>query len=201
MRLRFRTGHGSVLVDRHDCGAYLRRRTTRALAIIFLAVSSAASGCQNGTQSPPPTPSVWAWGFNDVGQLGDGSKFRHPEPIRLSLSDVTQIAAGFHSSLARRSDGSVWQWGSLDKRVLFSTPCINPSGASGFIACDLTPTRVSNLAKAKSIGAGYDFALAIIDNGDSSLCRWGENDFGQLGNSALGPVTDPVCSSPPDRVL
>lgn len=201
MRLLFRTGRGAVPADRHDHSASLRRRTTQLLVIMFLVVTTTAGGCQNGAQGPPPTPSVWAWGFNDVGQIGDGGKSRHPEPIRLSLSDVTQIAAGFHSSLARKSDGSVWQWGSLDKDVPTSTPCINPSGAPGFIACDLTPTRVSNLAKAKSIAAGYDFALAIIDNSDSSLCRWGENGFGQLGNSALGPVTGPVCSSPPDRVL
>jgi alpha-tubulin suppressor-like RCC1 family protein len=199
MRRLFWTDHGSVPADPHNRGAYLGRRTARALAVLLLGVAT-AGGCQDGPQGPQPTTSVWAWGFNDVGQIGDGGKVGHSEPIRLSLSDVTQIAAGFHSSLARKSDGSVWQWGSLDKQVPTSTPCMDPTVASGSIACDLTPTRFSNLAKAKSIGAGYDFAFAIIDDSNSSLCRWGENSVGQLGNAFLDPVAAPVCSFP-DRVL
>jgi alpha-tubulin suppressor-like RCC1 family protein len=169
--------------------------------IALLAAAGTAGGCRAPTQAPRPPTSVWAWGFNDYGQIGNGSKIQVSEPIRLSLSDVTQVQASFHNSLALKKDGSVWQWGSLDEEVLTSTPCPNPAAPPGFIACDLTPTQVLGLPKAKSIGAGYGFGLAITDDSDSTICRWGENNAGQLGNFFLEPVKSPVCFGPPDRVL
>jgi alpha-tubulin suppressor-like RCC1 family protein len=172
----------------------------RVLAVLAL-FGTAAAGC--GPSSPQPESKVWAWGSNDFGQIGDGydpTFFRRETPVRLSLSDVTRIAAGFHYSMALKSDGSVWQWGSLHRKVTSSTPCSEPTG--GFAACDLTPTLVSGLgAKAKLIGAGADFALAVMDNNNSTVCRWGQNDFGQLGMSNQMPVSGPVCSTPPARVI
>jgi alpha-tubulin suppressor-like RCC1 family protein len=55
---------------------------------------------------------VWAWGLNIAGQLGDGSAEDRFRPAQVGgLRDVTQIAAGYRMSLALRRDGSVWAWG------------------------------------------------------------------------------------------
>ena len=56
---------------------------------------------------------VWAWGNNSSGQLGDGTTIDRPLPVRvLELGGVGVIVAGFGRSFAiKKSDGSVWAWG------------------------------------------------------------------------------------------
>lgn len=55
---------------------------------------------------------VWSWGYNASGQLGDGRTIRQVEPVQVTgLTSVTAIAAGFGHSVALRSDGTVWVWG------------------------------------------------------------------------------------------
>ena len=55
---------------------------------------------------------VWAWGANDSGQLGDGTTVNRFSPVQVSgLSGVVAVVAGACHSLALRSDGSVWAWG------------------------------------------------------------------------------------------
>ena len=55
---------------------------------------------------------VWAWGDNRVGELGDGTTTDRLAPVQVTgLTGVTQVAAGCTHSLALRSDGTVWAWG------------------------------------------------------------------------------------------
>ena len=55
---------------------------------------------------------VWAWGYNDEGQLGDGITTGRTTPVQVSsLSGVTAIAAGYRHTVALKSDGTVWAWG------------------------------------------------------------------------------------------
>ncbi|MBI2187137.1 MAG: hypothetical protein HYU37_08415, partial [Acidobacteria bacterium] len=55
---------------------------------------------------------VWAWGANTYGQLGDGTTTDSPTPQQvLGVSGVVAIAAGYEYSLALTADGTVWGWG------------------------------------------------------------------------------------------
>src|SRR3989339_660349 len=55
---------------------------------------------------------VWAWGGNEYGQLGDGTTTNRKTPIQVSgISSITAIAGITHHSLALKSDGTVWAWG------------------------------------------------------------------------------------------
>lgn len=54
--------------------------------------------------------SLWAWGRNDYGQLGDGSYTDRLSPVRV-LTGVVAAAAGEKHTLALKTDGSVWAWG------------------------------------------------------------------------------------------
>lgn len=57
---------------------------------------------------------VWAWGYNDNGQLGDGTTTSRYSPVRIQgLTDVKSISGGYTVSLAVKNDGTVWAWGSL----------------------------------------------------------------------------------------
>ena len=55
---------------------------------------------------------VWAWGSNSNGQLGDGTFNFHPTPTQVpGLTGIIAIAAGQNHSLALKSDSTVWAWG------------------------------------------------------------------------------------------
>ena len=53
---------------------------------------------------------LWAWGYNATGELGDGSVTSRSVPVQI-LTGVTAMEAGAFHSLAVRSDSTVWAWG------------------------------------------------------------------------------------------
>ena len=59
---------------------------------------------------------VWCWGDNWVGQLGNGEKSKTPGsavPVKAHIEDVVAINAGDEYTLAIKSDGTIWGWGSI----------------------------------------------------------------------------------------
>jgi alpha-tubulin suppressor-like RCC1 family protein len=92
---------------------------------------------------------VWAWGFNSLGQLGNGTRANSSTPVPVSgLSGVTTIAAGSFHSLALRPDGTVWAWGGHMSGEL-------DDGISS------TPVQVGGLASGTAIAAGAAFSLVV----------------------------------------
>ena len=110
--------------------------------------------------------SVWAWGGNEQGQLGDGTRIgRADRPKRVrGLPRVRDISAGWETSQALDEEGVVWVWG---RRL------VDP-------ADDATlPTPLPGLPAIRDIDArGMHLALAT----DGSLWTWGANEYGQLGD-------------------
>lgn len=132
---------------------------------------------------------VWAWGFNGDGELGNGTMTSSPVPVQVTgLSHVTSISAGDESSLATRTNGittitSVWAWGNNFLGQL----------GDGTLTDHLTPEQVTgiNTPYLASISAGFNFAVVL--GTDGSVWGWGDDRSGQLGNSpASNPVTQPV---------
>ena len=135
---------------------------------------------------------VWTWGDNLLGQLGDGSITAKSTPTQVpNFKQAVAVSAGFAFTMALKSDGTVWTWGS------------NSSGALGvgnntdIGNISLTPVQVVGLDgfQAQSISAGYDFALAVING---YAIAWGANDAGQLGDGSDTPTLSAqfVLSSP-----
>jgi alpha-tubulin suppressor-like RCC1 family protein len=122
---------------------------------------------------------VWAWGSNNKGQLGDGTTTDRTTPMQVSgLAGVSAIAAGSAHSVALKNDGTVWTWGSNSNGQL----------GNGTKTDSKTPVQVSNLAGITSIAAGSAHTVALKNDG--TVWAWGSNSNGQLGNGTAGPGTD-----------
>jgi alpha-tubulin suppressor-like RCC1 family protein len=79
---------------------------------------------------------VWTWGFNDHGQLGDGTTTNRATPVQVaSLSGVKAIAAAMWHTVALKSDGTIWAWGDNQYGEL----------GDGTTTGSLTPVQVFNL--------------------------------------------------------
>ena len=124
---------------------------------------------------------VWSWGYNGFGQLGNGTTNASSSPVQVSgLTGVSYIAAGDASSYAVKSDGTAWSWGHNDSGQL----------GDGTIVDKTTPVQVSNLTGVSKISAGVHHALALLTNG--GLYAWGSNDNVQLGNGSTTDSSIPV---------
>jgi alpha-tubulin suppressor-like RCC1 family protein len=134
---------------------------------------------------------LWVWGSNNFGQLGDGGT----TPLRTTpakiMTDARAISAGNSHSLAIRRDGSLWAWGNNDSGQL-GDGTITTYDENGIVIEDndkLVPIKIMDGVTA--ISAGYNYSLATRSNG-ASLWAWGSNEFGQLGNGTETGSTTPV---------
>lgn len=123
--------------------------------------------------------SVWTWGDNYAGQLGDGSKISKSIPSKVKgLSDFKAVACGANHTLALKEDGTVWAWGhNLCKQIGNGTK--NGTQSS--------PVKVSGLNNIKAIAGGYNHSVAL--KSDGTVWTWGRNCEGQLGRGTSDVYT------------
>lgn len=118
--------------------------------------------------------SVYSWGQNNYGQLGDGTTTLRSTPAKVNLrGKAIAVAAGTAHSLALLEDGTVWAWG------------IDENGELGDYEGELStlvssPMKVPDLPFIKQIQAGGSHSLALDSSG--TVWSWGRNDRGQLGD-------------------
>ncbi|CDQ62976.1 RCC1 and BTB domain-containing protein 1 isoform X6 [Oncorhynchus mykiss] len=132
------------------------------------------------------TGEVYAWGYNNCGQVGSGSTANQPTPRRVSncLQNkvVVSITCGQTSSLAVVENGEVYGWG------------YNGNGQLGLgnNGNQLTPCRLVGLQGlcVLQIVSGYAHSLALTDEG--LLYAWGTNTYGQLGTGNKSNQLSPV---------
>ena len=123
---------------------------------------------------------LWAWGGNFRGQLGDGTKTDRSTPVPVQgLTGVVAVAAGEYHSLALKSDGTLWAWGFNNNGQLGEVP-------TTITSIRTTPVPVSGLTGVVAVAAGEFHSLAL--KSDGTLWAWGGNWSGQLGNGTQFPV-------------
>ena len=116
---------------------------------------------------------VWAWGYNDVGQLGDGTTVNHDVPTQVpGLTGIKKIFAGTSDTYAIRADGSVLAWGNNGNGQL------GIGTDSGFSAA---PVAIPGLTGVTQISATDYSALAVASPG-GAVWAWGYNVEGELGD-------------------
>ena len=143
------------------------------LQIGSLSTWSKVTNGQNFMLALQTNGTLWACGYNNIGQLGLSDLTNRSSPVQVGTSsNWTQISAGggIGHALAVQSDGTMWAWG------------YNTLGQLGL--SDLTnrssPVQIGTISGVwAQVSAGYQFSMAIRTNG--GLWAWGADGYGQLG--------------------
>ena len=122
--------------------------------------------------------SLWAFGRNTDGQLGDGTTDWQETPVKI-MDGVVQVSASRNTSMAVKKDGSLWAWGE-NRYGNLGTGTKNVNSK--------VPVKI--LDNIKYVQAGDQQSMAIDRSGN--LWAWGDNDFGQLGDGTETDRLTPV---------
>ena len=142
---------------------------------------------------------VWSWGTNDHGEVGDGTTATRFSPVPLSLAAVTQIAVGSATSAAIRSDGTLLTWGDDNSGGLDTSACcrlpVNP-----------VPAPAAGLTFVRQIAFGemYGLALSTLPAGlvpvpsvigDTQAQASQDLQAAGLALGTVGSALDPTCDN------
>jgi hypothetical protein len=126
---------------------------------------------------------LWGWGGNGCGILGDGTVVGKCSPVSVvgGFTDWCQVSAGLCHSLAVRTDGTAWAWGNNTNGRLGDNTITNRSSPISVIGGFTNWCQVS---------AGCVHSLGLRSNG--TAWAWGCNAAGQLGDNSVTSRASPV---------
>ncbi|CAM3454999.1 hypothetical protein FLLO111716_11600 [Flavobacterium longum] len=157
--------------------------------ILLLTFMLLLIGCSSSDDAPQPEPlywqkittgqrhalalrsdgTLWAWGWNAFGQLGDGTEIDRVSPVQVGTdNDWKDIYAGSYHSMAIKTNGMLWGWGNNNGLQVG-----NNSNAD-----QPTPVQIGN-ATWENLALGDLFSIGLQTNG--TLWGWGANFWGMLG--------------------
>ncbi|MCS3531285.1 T9SS type A sorting domain-containing protein [Chryseobacterium sp. JUb7] len=154
----------------------------------FTTLPTTATGCWQSVSSGyihsmglKADGTLWTWGENAQGQMGDGTIVSKKIPTQIgTANNWVKIAAGYLHSVGLKSNGTLWTWG------------MNSSGqlGDGTITNKTVPTQIGTATDWVSIAAGDNYTVALKSNG--TLWAWGYNLYGQLGDGTTVNRMTPV---------
>ena len=151
--------------------------TSAPMTVVFYLTSlRSISAGEDHTVVVRTDGSLWAWGTNRYGRLGDGTTIDSPSPTRIGAdTDWVYASAGYSHTVAVKTDGSLWAWGSNEWNQL----------GYGAASASLVPVQIGAVAGRPaggwaSVSAGREHTMAV--GADGSLWGWGRNLAGHLGD-------------------
>ena len=124
---------------------------------------------------------IKCWGFNNYGQLGDGTTTSKPVPVSVTgVTAATQVVGGYNHTCALLANGTIKCWG------------WNSSGqlGDGTTTDRATPVSVKGITTATQVAGGYYHSCALLEGG--TVKCWGFNGNGQLGTGTTTDRATPV---------
>ena len=142
---------------------------------VSLGQSSSAAIKTDGT--------LWTWGYNVYGQLGDNTVVRRSSPVQTVAGGTNwkQVAAGFNHIAAIKTDGTLWVCGYNNRGQLGINSIVNKSSPVQTVCGGTNWSQVS---------AGRDHTAAIKTDG--TLWLWGRGIDGQLGDNTVVNRSSPI---------
>jgi len=142
---------------------------------------------------------LWCWGFNGGGELGNGAitgpdcyGYCSASPVQASSlgSTVAKITASSDFNFAIDTDGSVWAWGGnifgeLGDGTTSGQACWNGG------PCKPLPAKSASLGNNVLSVHSTSLSSCAVKN-DGTLWCWGKNDYGQLGDGTMIDKSSPV---------
>ena len=138
---------------------------------------SIISPAQDNCSAIKTDGTMWAWGWNSNGVLGQGNNSNYSSPVQIPGTTWSNCSTGFYQVTATKTDGTLWTWGA------------NPSGSLGQINTTTTnsPQQVPGTTWTldQRAFASADHRTFAIKT-DGTLWAWGNNNNGGLGlNQAI----------------
>ncbi len=182
-----RTG-GSAWAWGLNTGGQLGNNTTVAQSSPVSVVGGFTDWCQvsggSGHSAGVRTGcSAWSWGCNNVGQLGDNSTTNRSSPVSVvgGFSDWCQASAVGGHTVAVRTGGSAWAWGSGNDGRLGDNTTTNKSSPVSV---------VGGFTDWCAVSGGDAHSAALRANG--TIWSWGRNTSGQLADNTATNRSSPV---------
>jgi alpha-tubulin suppressor-like RCC1 family protein len=157
--------------------------TCDAKKVIAIAVGPQAHACAVLSDS-----TVACWGYNSMGQLGNGKTVSSLTPVAvLNLTGVKAVATGEAHSCALLADTTVQCWGDMAALGTGAAAGLDDCGGR---PCSMKPVPVAGITGATAIAAGATHSCALLSGG--TIACWGDDVSGELGDGAMASQLTPV---------
>jgi alpha-tubulin suppressor-like RCC1 family protein len=142
------------------------------------------AGGDDHTAAVKTDGTMWTWGGNSDGQLGQNistSVFRS-SPVQVgALTNWAAVSTGNSHTVSVKTDGTLWTWGRNNFGQIGDSSIIYRS----------SPVQVGALTNWSQVGGGHSDVVAAVKT-DGTLWTWGQNIYGQLGQSDTISRSSPV---------